>query len=65
MHTKSRPERFPTNVKAKSIFATYDSVGIIAEDDKIYFINDQFIDDSNVEGNYIVSTDPHLNNGVR
>lgn len=29
MHSKFRPERFPAKVGAKSIFATYDSVGII------------------------------------
>ncbi len=29
MHSKFRPERFPVQVGAKSIFATYDSVGII------------------------------------
>ena len=29
MHSRFRPERFPTKGETKSIFATYDSVGVI------------------------------------
>lgn len=64
MHSKFRPEKFPVGYRAKSIFATYDSVGIIGEDQKVYYLNDQFIDDSDAVGNYLVSDDETLKNGV-
>lgn len=45
MHAKFLPTRFPSSVKAKSMFATYDSVGIIGEDGKVYFLNDAIVSD--------------------
>lgn len=63
MHSKFRPTRFPQG-NAKKIFATYDSVGIINNNDKIVFINDQFIDDADKCGDCFVSDDPNLKEGV-
>jgi hypothetical protein len=45
MHDKYLPTRFPSEVRARSIFATYDSVGIIGEDGKVYFLNDAIVSD--------------------
>lgn len=64
MDLKFRPARFPVIEPAQKIFATYDSVGIIAENGKVYYLNDKFIDDSDVEETHIVSDDEKLKNGV-
>lgn len=60
MHSKFLPTRFPCNVNAKSIWATYDSVGIIGEDGKIYFLNDPIIADHDKYGDVMVCDDPAL-----
>lgn len=60
MHSKFLPTRFPSNVNAKSIWATYDSVGIIGEDGKIYFLNDPIIADHDKYGEVMVCDDPTL-----
>ena len=62
MFSKYRPERFPSKVEAKSIFATYDSVGVISQDGQISFINDAFIDDSKKSGNVMINMDSSLKN---
>lgn len=60
MHSKFLPTRFPTQVGAKSIWATFDSVGIIGEDNKIYFLNDPIIADHDIVGQVMISDDPAL-----
>lgn len=40
------PRPFPIDVQPKRIFATEDCVGVVAEDGKIYFVNEKLIDDS-------------------
>lgn len=46
MFDKFQPTPFPLDVKAKKIFATDSSVGVISEDNKLYFLNDKIIEDS-------------------
>ena len=60
MHCKFRPTKFPIQKGVKSIFATYDSVGVIQDNGKVVYLNDQFIDDSDVEKGYIVCDDDNL-----
>jgi hypothetical protein len=52
-----KPRAFPKNINnVKKVFATYDSVGVITskininiDDNKIYYINDKFIDESDLD----------------
>ena len=46
MYDKYQPTAFPGNFQAKSIWATESSVGIVTKDNKLYFVNDRIIDDS-------------------
>lgn len=46
MYDKYQPTPFPIDVNAKRIFATDSSVGVITQDNKIYYLNDRFIEDS-------------------
>ena len=46
MNVKFQPTPFPLNVKAKKIFATHSSVGVISEEGKLYFLNEKLVDDS-------------------
>lgn len=46
MFNKYQPTPFPHDVQPKSIFATQSSVGIVGVDNKIYFLNDRIIDES-------------------
>lgn len=46
MYDKYQPTPFPIEVNAKKIFATESSVGVITNDNKIYYLNDKFIEDS-------------------
>ena len=46
MYDKYQPTPFPHNVNAKSIFATECSVGVVSSDNKLFFLNDRMIDDS-------------------
>jgi len=39
MFVKYQPTPFPLNIKAKKIFASDSSVGIVGEDNKLYFLN--------------------------
>jgi hypothetical protein len=39
MYVKYQPTPFPLSIKAKKIFATDSSVGIVGEDNKLYFLN--------------------------
>ena len=64
MHVKYKPGKFPVNVNARSIFATFDSVGVIGEDGKIYFLNEQFIEDSDMQKEWFVSDDENLKKGT-
>ena len=40
------PQPFPVDVAAKKIFAVENSVGAVAEDGKIWFLNEKIIDES-------------------
>ena len=40
------PRPFPVEVQPKRIFAAEDSVGVVAEDGKIWFVNEKLIEDS-------------------
>ena len=64
MHNTFRPERFPLNEQVRSIFATYDSVGVIGQSGQISFINDAFIDDAIKKGKVMINLDPSLNNAI-
>lgn len=46
MFDKYQPAPFPHNIEAKQIFATESSVGIVGTDNKLYFVNDRIIEDS-------------------
>lgn len=46
MFSKFQPTPFPLDIKAKKIFAAESSVGVISEDNKVYYINEKIIDDS-------------------
>ena len=46
MHDKFQPTPFPGNFQAKSIWATDSSVGIVTNQNKLYYLNDRIIDDS-------------------
>lgn len=62
MKVKYQPTPFPKDVKGK-IFATESSVGIVGEDGKIYFLNEQLIEDSDFvckKNRLFVSEDPNL-----
>lgn len=48
MFDKYQPTPFPGNYTAKSIWATTSSVGIITPDNKLFYVNDRIIDDSEV-----------------
>lgn len=63
MFDKYQPTPFPVDVKPKKIFATDSSVGVIAEDNKIYFLNDKIIDDAeciDAKNRVYYSEDPKL-----
>ena len=42
------PRPFPIEVQPKHIFATEDSVGVVAEDGKIWYVNERLIDESDL-----------------
>ncbi|MCB0369136.1 MAG: hypothetical protein KDD45_06690 [Bdellovibrionales bacterium] len=46
MYDKYQPTPFPLEVPVKSIFATESSVGVVSVENKIFYVNDKFIDDS-------------------
>ena len=46
MYSKYQPAPFPHDVQVKKIFATDSSVGVVSSDNKLYFLNDQIIQDS-------------------
>lgn len=48
MFVKYQPTPFPLNVRAKKIFASESSVGIVGEDNKLYYLNEKLIDDSDL-----------------
>jgi hypothetical protein len=63
MYDKYQPTPFPIEVNAKKIFATESSVGVITNDNKIYYLNDRFIEDSelvNEKSRLFVCEDPIL-----
>jgi len=41
-----QPTPFPIEVQAKSIFATDSSVGVVADNGKVYYLNERIIEDS-------------------
>ena len=65
MHSKFLPARFPTSVEAKSIWATRNCVGIIGQDNKVYFVNDPIIDDYDKKDDFMVSDEPLLNGAFK
>jgi hypothetical protein len=67
MYYKYQPARFPIDVQAKKIFATQSSVGVVSTDNKIYFLNDRIIDDSeclNQSERLYVSEEPSLSGEI-
>ena len=63
MNVKFQPTAFPWKAKAKKIFASESSVGILDESDKLYFLNEKIIDDSDFvckKERVFVSEDPNL-----
>jgi hypothetical protein len=46
MYDQYQPTPFPHNVRPKSIFATETSVGVVDQDNKLYFVNERIIEDS-------------------
>ena len=46
MYAKYQPTPFPGDYQAKSIWATDSSVGIVTKDNKLFYLNDRIIDDS-------------------
>ncbi len=63
MNVKFQPTPFPLNEKASKIFATESSVGILTEDNKLYFLNEKLVDDSDFvckKNRVFVSEDPNL-----
>lgn len=64
MYIKSRPELFPTQGEVKSIFATHNSVGVIAQDGKVSFLNDGLVEGSLKKGEVFVSRNEDLRNAV-
>lgn len=46
MFTKFQPTPFPLDVKVSKIFAGESSVGVITEDGKVLYLNEQIVDDS-------------------
>lgn len=58
MHSKFRPEKFPVKAgSVRTIFATYDSVGVVDNEGRIGYVNDAFIENSEKKGNVFVSKD--------
>lgn len=58
MDVKYKPGKFPADVNVRKMFATYDSVGVVTEEGKIIFLNDQFIEDSDAnQKGWFVSDD--------
>ncbi|CAM5999462.1 unnamed protein product [Sphagnum balticum] len=60
-YLKYQPTPFPLNVKARKIFASESTVGVISEDNHVYFLNEKIIDDSDFADNknrvYVVEDD--------
>jgi len=46
MNVKFQPTLFPIEVNARKIFATESSVGVVTTDNKLYYLNEQLVDDS-------------------
>lgn len=66
MHLRFRPEKFPVEKgTVKTIFATYDSVGVVDKSGRIGYINDHFIENSEKKGDVFVSRDEHLKGVVK
>ena len=66
MHSKFRPERFPVEEgSVKTIFATYDSVGVIDKAGRIGYLNDEFISNSEKKDNVFLSRDENLKNTIK
>ena len=62
-HSKWQPTPFPLQVKARKIFASESSVGVISTDNKVYYLNEKLIDDSDFvckQNRVFVSEDPNL-----
>lgn len=67
MFDKFQPTPFPVDVKAKKIFATESSVGVITEEGKLYFLNDKIIEDAECidsKNRVFYCEDPKLSNIV-
>jgi len=67
MFVKYQPTPFPLNKKAKKIFATESSVGVVAEDGKIYYLNEKLIDDSDFvckDKRLFICEDDNLNSEI-
>lgn len=66
MFHKFRPERFPVQQDGvQSIFATYDSVGVIDKEGRVSFLNDAFIDGSEKKGDVFRSTSDNLGSVIK
>lgn len=58
MLSKFRPEKFPVKAgSVRTIFATYDSVGVVDNEGRIGYVNDAFIENSEKKGKVFVSRD--------
>ncbi len=65
MNLKFHPTKFPIS-SPRSIFATQDSVGVVAQNGKVYYLNKKIIEDSDkLEGNLLVADDTKLENTGR
>lgn len=63
MAAKFQPTPFPVKEKADKIFASQSSVGIVTKDNKLYFLNEKLIDDSDFvckSNRVFLSEDPNL-----
>jgi hypothetical protein len=55
MFAKYQPVAFPLDATPKKIFATHDAVGIVTEDNKIYFLNDRnFVSDCDFQNKEVL-----------
>lgn len=63
-----KPRAFPKKIEnVKTTFATLNSVGVITQDNQVYYINDKLVEDSDQDPNskVFVVEDEHFKGDVR
>lgn len=64
MYISSRPQPYPTQSQAQTIFATHNSVGVIGADGQVTYLNDNIIEGNLKKGDTFVNRNADIQNAV-